>query len=777
MKSFKILSVFLTCMLMQLRGMPPEDTASANACPPGENYMLNEKIVLETDREFYLSGEDINVSCIIHEPLLQIRLDISKIVYIELYTQSNQILDQIKIAIEKGSGNGSLRIPRRLSSGTCFIRAYTNYLKNFGCEAFSYSSVTVMNPFEDFTGNDKVKSPEAFLQKCTIHPEGGHIINGHSNTIVCEFSDNMGYPVICTARVMDHNSREVTSFSTNEYGLGSFQLTPVPGAGYRIEATNGTVLIEERLDIQENSVTLARINQDPENIQFKLLQFGFEDYPVYLDIYSDHTCRRLLTLAPADSVVTFPLKGLPSGIIQFRLLNSRKEILSFRNIFNPPDHNKLLKIHTNGKEFANREVVELTLQNESPDQAREALSVSVFMMDRELQQEYIKGAGQQAIMSALFSFLGGSPYPAQEAMKNETFLEQVLIARGQFNMGTERIHDPGYDKLAYFPEIMQDLVTGMVVDDRNIPVSSFPVIQTWIDTVSFMQTLSTNKEGRFVFETDKTGENRMILTFKKSQQAKVILQDEFFPEFLSLAQDESFINPLNIKGLKQMMLNLQINDSFYERKDNAGIKQRLPFYRLSDQIFRISDYIQLPTLEEFLFEVVPGILPYHSGNKTIIRISFPQTDVSFGNDPLFLVDGVPIFDSDLIAKLRCSDLVSVGIVYEKYFYQNESFDGILDIHTHKGDASILSIPETINLVYFTGVQPALSTDRFNPDPDFREPFFRTQLYWNPDVTQDQNGIAILTFTTPDNAGDYLIRCGLIYADGSVRYSFTSFSVR
>ncbi len=215
------------------------------------------------------------------------------------------------------------------------------------------------------------------------------------------------------------------------------------------------------------------------------------------------------------------------------------------------------------------------------------------------------------------------------------------------------------------------------------------------------------------------------------------------------------------------------------KKTEISAKASLvPFYINPDKIFFIDDYVPLSTLEEFLFEVVPNILPYHAKDKTIIQMQFPWSETPIGDDPLFLVDGVPVFDADLIANLRCADLLSVGVIYDKYFYQVESFDGILDIHSKAGDASVLKIPNNICSVNFTGIQQVNKKSGLSiPDAKSREPYFKTQLYWDPAVNLNPDGKTTINFLTPDNSGEYLVRCGLKTADGSVVYYYTSFRVR
>jgi len=774
----KILNIILLFMFVWYQGysqikFPLQEHASYTG-----KYQLKEKIILETDREFYMVGEEIYIACQSYEPVLQRILELSKIVYIEFYTSRNQIIEQVKIEMDKGIGSGFVKIPKRLSSGIYYVRAYTNYMKNLGCEGFSYSSVTVLNPFQELSPEGQNNSSVPTLQKCSVHPEGGQVVYGSPNTMVCEFSDNTGHPVPCNARVIDNNNQIVAGFSTNNYGLGSFVFSPRPNTGYRMEATSGEATIYMNIDIPEHAIALTKVRQDEQELQFRLLRYHYSEYPLQLKVMGSNSSVLIMIIAPKDSLITLKREILPKGIIQFRLQNSGGEILSFRNIYNSPNQYTELQLHTNKSEYGNRETVELAIESCQAGMLQEPLSVSVFMIENKNKADFFRAASQEFFKSSLYPFLSGSSFPANEVMRNAEFLENVLIAKKPGDSIPVIPDESTYQNLVYFPEIKQDLIFGTLLDDQKISMPSSVVWQTWIDTVSTLQTTRTNKEGKFIFLSERTGENRLILTHNKTTQGNIVLQEEFFPEFFSITEEKIHIDPENRNVLKQQMLNLQINDSYFENGKNGIKKTLLPFYLAPDKTFRISDFIPLSTLQEFLFEVVPGVLSYHYRNKTIIRMHFPQTDISFGDDPLFLVDGIPVFDADYIGNMKCSEISSVGVVYEKYFYQNESFDGILDIHTRKGDASILHIPESVNSLYFTGIQPKQTKDEFSiQDANSPEPFFKTQLYWNPSLFLKPTGKTTLTFITPDNSGDYLIRCCLKSMDGSLGYYYTSFSVR
>jgi len=435
-------------------------------------------------------------------------------------------------------------------------------------------------------------------------------------------------------------------------------------------------------------------------------------------------------------------------------------------------------LQTNKQEYGNREMLELTMNSNPMDLVEGILSVSVFLGGQKYLQDFRNTDNQKCLQSAIYPLLDAGPYPAGEVMRNDSFLDQILITTKPTDSVPEGPAYPEYANLVYFPEIKQDMIFGTIEDEKEIPLSSSPVIQTWIDTISTMQTTRTNTKGKFYFSANRAGINKLILTQGKKPKGNIVLQEEFYPEFFSISKEDFSNIPADRDEIKQQMLNLQINDSYFEKKEYSIKESLVPFYINPDKIFFIDDYIPLSTLEEFLFEVVPNILPYHSKDKTIIQMQFPWTEKPIGNDPLFLVDGVPVFDADLIANLKCSDLLSVGVVYEKYFYQYESFDGILDIHSKAGNASVLKIPKYTYSVNFTGVQQANIHSYISvQDVKSREPYFKTQLYWNPSISLDLDGKTAINFMTPDNTGEYIVRCGVKTADGSVAYSYTTFRVR
>ncbi len=134
-----ILVVFALSLYSFLSGQPAIIATSTSPLP-------FENINLFTDRDLYLSGESIWFSASINLDYNQEAL--SKIIYIEIFNTDHKSIVRRKYKIEKGIANGVFDIPSEFLSGVYYLRAYTNYNKNFPVEMYFISAIQVVNPIK-----------------------------------------------------------------------------------------------------------------------------------------------------------------------------------------------------------------------------------------------------------------------------------------------------------------------------------------------------------------------------------------------------------------------------------------------------------------------------------------------------------------------------------------------------------------------------------------------------------------------------------------------------
>ncbi|MCK5823154.1 MAG: hypothetical protein KAG95_04060 [Bacteroidales bacterium] len=105
----------------------------------------SEKINLFTDRNLYISGEDLNFSAIIYSNDSDI-IQTSKVIYVDIITDGDKKISQNKFLISDGQINGTFSIPKNCITGYYYLRAYTKIMRNYSHAKFAYVLLKIINP-------------------------------------------------------------------------------------------------------------------------------------------------------------------------------------------------------------------------------------------------------------------------------------------------------------------------------------------------------------------------------------------------------------------------------------------------------------------------------------------------------------------------------------------------------------------------------------------------------------------------------------------------------
>jgi hypothetical protein len=103
-----------------------------------------EKVILTTDRTIYFSGEQIWLKT---DCRLTVKNDsLSKVMYVELLDRKSKPVVQKKLQVINGRSTGLIEIPADVITGNYYIRAYTQYMRNFESALFYTTELTIINP-------------------------------------------------------------------------------------------------------------------------------------------------------------------------------------------------------------------------------------------------------------------------------------------------------------------------------------------------------------------------------------------------------------------------------------------------------------------------------------------------------------------------------------------------------------------------------------------------------------------------------------------------------
>lgn len=113
--------------------------------PSLTKYSLAEKIHLQIDNALYQTGETIWFNTVVSKSYDNSLSDLSEIIYVELIDSKKNVLEQKKIKLNQGIGNGSFNLQESYKTGKYVIRAYTLWNRNFENDFIFSQAINVFN--------------------------------------------------------------------------------------------------------------------------------------------------------------------------------------------------------------------------------------------------------------------------------------------------------------------------------------------------------------------------------------------------------------------------------------------------------------------------------------------------------------------------------------------------------------------------------------------------------------------------------------------------------
>ncbi len=106
---------------------------------------MQEFVYVQTDKPYYYPGERIWMRAFMKYRDNELLDSLSKVLYVELIDQNKKCLDRKYLSIDSASAWGFLDLADSIPKGNYFIRAYTNWMRNFGSENYYVGPVPIMS--------------------------------------------------------------------------------------------------------------------------------------------------------------------------------------------------------------------------------------------------------------------------------------------------------------------------------------------------------------------------------------------------------------------------------------------------------------------------------------------------------------------------------------------------------------------------------------------------------------------------------------------------------
>ncbi len=739
-----------------------------------------EKVYLHFDKPYYAAGDTIYFKAYVTMGERHELSKISGVLHVDLVNTNNKADQSIKLPIADGVTHGDFALPDSLPKGNYRVRAYTQWMRNGGEDAFFDQLIPVGS-----ATNNKSKHPAAVNAKPDMQffPEGGELVAGIQTKVAFKAIGANGLGIDVKGIITDDTGNEVANFTSAHLGMGNFYFIPADGKTYKASLTyaNGTKDITQLPAISLKGINIAvtdsvgkytiSINSNKAYYQEN------KDKPIYILIYEGGVAATVPSRLDS-MIVKFDVqkRHLHSGVMQVTLFSENGEPLSERLVFvqNPDQIN--LTVNTDKTIYSKREKVQLSIHAANRLDSAVSGHFSVSVIDES--KVPVDENDEHTILNYLLLTSDLKGYIEQPNYyftgvndKTSADLDLVMLTHGYRRFEWKQLLNNGYPPATYQPEQGLD-ISGMVKSLFGKPLANStitllpakggePLTSVSDDKGIFhFNNLAFTDTVHFVLSAVKAnGKNSTRISyFNKEPQPAVtanqlqntsIIKDTVMAAYLNndrMQQDE-LVKYGIVKRimLKEVNIHVKKLDDNYRTQSFAGAGH-------ADQVIHAD---QIGQIQGQLSTSLNGRL-----RGVVFKGSAPYLTTSLGRGPmLVIVDGVEGVD---ISNLSSNDVETVEVL--KYanasIYGMAGGHGVLIITTKQGDernddvASIGVLPIAVNGFY-------KAREFYSPKYDASAHAnggadLRSTIFWQPEVVPDKDGNALFNYYNADGTGNYRV---------------------
>ena len=299
-----------------------------------------EKVYLHLDRTYYASNDDIWFKAYLVNAQSNYSTTSSNNLYVELIDPNNQLAAREVIRIDNGVGAGDFKLDDSIPGGHYRLRAYTNWMRNFGTHFVFEKDLWIASVLPGGTesphlarkgGGATSTGAHGGLYNIQFLPEGGFMVEGLSTMVAFRAADINGNGVETSGSIVSSTGDTAVRFTTNWLGMGRFAFTPQAGIQYkaivqyqnrgRVEETfpaayaDGFVM---NINNSDTGVITVKINTNALTLTRHYGEVTLAGRHGGLLYYKEK-----LHLNDGRAVVSIPKKNFPGGIAAITLYDDK----------------------------------------------------------------------------------------------------------------------------------------------------------------------------------------------------------------------------------------------------------------------------------------------------------------------------------------------------------------------------------------------------------------------------------------------------------------------
>lgn len=700
-----------------------------------------EAVFVMTDRDTYIAGENVWFAMQSHirgsRPVPR-----SVAGYAEILNVSGTPVSQCRILLGgNGQGDGLLPLPDSLSSGDYLLRGYTRAMTAFGPEHFFTKVIRVFNPYnlrQDYLRLTPARLPSG--PSVDLYPEGTALPEGRASAVVVRTTDRSRRGTAARVIISYGEESEADTVRTGSNGLVTLEVPPGVSRIRAVAIIDSAVVHGELTGYLHVPYTLSLHDDQNGNTRVAVMHApdlaGTPDAYLSLAVINRNGVAYLTRFRPAtgDDKFDIPSENLVYGINECLLYDHNGALLSSRLFmhYDPAEEVNIiagdgtLRITVPGSTQYCTVSAVISAGSQMPYSDNSAL-ISEWVTAGTLADPFMQPflSGEEEITQELLVTLSDRYLSADLAMLKPVLAETRGLAVDCTVTGLEE-RGPAKEKILFI----------------NIPGKK-----------CFLQYAISDNEGRVTFIVPPAAGAGDIVIYPRDTSSNLVIKtaSPFFGGSVPLRSTAAGTGEMADATVNRMSLNSQVNRIYQIRETDTAVMSPgnlavNHFYGRPGQRLVFSDYIALPVMEEFFFELIPGwdLVRTRSGHE--FRLYETTTSAEIGAKPMMLIDGTVTTDPSTIAGLSPLTVDYLDVCPGNFHAGEILLPPIVSVITLKGDFRMQVLPPQALRIRYPFSNPRVSFRSFTGEASGHMPRFGNTLLWAPAVAT--SGSRELTFKVP-----------------------------
>lgn len=712
-----------------------------------------EHIVLHTDRNEFVGDQSLFFKAFILTGPDRVRATLSKVLRLDLLDKNDLVVSTQYHRILEGMAQGSISAPRKMEDGNYTLRAYTQWMKNYGDDGYSEKEIIYQNKNRNKNAGKEENQP----LNVAFYPEGGRLVENLDNRLLIKTTDTDGEGLNMEGEIIDETGAVSIPVKNYDDGVSSLRFVPKANKKYFFRAQNGETFVLPKVEEDGfvihvstlNSGSLAvRIQTSKQLLGTKIFLRGVMNSVPYFE--------KELDVKDTNLTLDIPKKGIPAGVLEIQLVDEDDTLIATRPVEIGLEH------------------LNITI---APTEGANPNAYVVKVQDPE-------GRPVETVVSLSISHIEGTEDTFSKKLISDGWRSGTGMLTGD-NKGRATLYKKDLEVMTSYGDLVEDRVkelpdTIMYPFQRGLNLYGFAYnLNDELLTNTDIQIFGVSGSGVFTKEvkTDASGllklenlqfEGETELVFRTSGDDTKSRLVNFQPKEQTLSKiDKEMVDGLKEKG--QPTKNGDVvqssswepvdPDRLIELEEVSVIDKKQQKRKTAPSVYGITptkvkyqDFERPQTIPQ-LFLGIPGVQV--QGIGTFEPTIFLPKSAGLG-PVLWVLDGMPLVQptklSEIISMVSYVDVDKIEILYgaQASIYGTRAAGGAILIYTRSGSFLDSYNRKDAN-IKFQGYHESLNFENYLEDLEkksIRHQNNLSTLYWNPNLKTNKNGEALVELKVP-----------------------------